>query len=144
MNRLFHGTRRLDRVLATDLLLASESDDGQWAVCFSRCPRTAASFARGPQGGLLVFDRTRLRARVRLQGHHMANCGYNIRGEGQSEFEERALRDVDRIHSALLWWYDAASIPPSWAQAPFYNTNGGCGDWAEDSPWHDPSFALAA
>lgn len=108
---LYHGTANLERVLATNILLAHETDDGLEAVSFSRDLHTAARFARGPKGGVLVFDRRRLQARVRLHGYHMNVYGFVQRSEGASEFEERALHHVDRIDTALVWCYDHASMP---------------------------------
>jgi len=138
-NLLFHGTRSLSRVLRDNTLLAFETDDGQEAVSFSRDPRTAAFFASGPDGGLLVFCRARLTARTRLRGYHMGVLGFCNRSEGHSEHEERALGDVHRIDTTLVWVYDMASIPSDWRRRPTVATG------PVPLPWVDtPCTGMAA
>jgi hypothetical protein len=95
---LFHGTRNRERILESGFLRSPRTTH---AVCFSRSPKVAAHFATLAReddegiGAILVFDRSSLKTRYKLE---CIDDGWTTDG---SEFNEFWRADHDEFEECV-------------------------------------------
>jgi hypothetical protein len=93
INPLFHGTRYLNAILESGMLVPPEVGDPE--VSFSRSPNEAAFWATLPRdddegrGAVLVFDRDRLAMRHRLEP--VDNAFFDVDEQEERVWERNVL-----------------------------------------------------